>query len=89
MSTNRQIIKALRDIVSDVPDQAYDYFVAETPVRSGNARRNTNLRNTTIKADYAYAGRLDEGWSSQSPDGMTEPTVAYIDKLITNKLRKF
>ncbi len=89
MSTRRQIIKGLEDILKDVPEQAYDYFVAETPIRSGNARRNTRIRNTTIKADYAYADRLDNGWSSQSPDGMTEPTIDYIDRLITNNLRKF
>jgi hypothetical protein len=89
MSTNRQIIKGLQDIVKDVPGQAYDYFVAETPIRSGNARRNTRIRNTTIKADYAYAGRLDEGWSSQSPAGMSDPTLTYIDNLITRNARKF
>ncbi len=89
MSTRRQIIKGWEDILKDVPEQAYEYFVAETPIRSGNARRNTRIRNTTIKADYAYADRLDNGWSSQSPDGMTEPTIDYIDRLITNNLRKF
>jgi len=89
MSTQKQIIKALEDIIADVPKKSYDYFVAETPVRSGNARRNTRLSDTTIKANYAYAGRLDTGWSSQAPDGMVDPTIAYMETLIAHNVRKF
>jgi len=89
MSTKRQIIQGLEDIIDDIPEKAYEYFVAETPVRSGNARRNTRIRNTTIDANYAYAGRLDEGWSKQSPDGMTEPTIKYIERLISDNCRRF
>jgi hypothetical protein len=47
------------------------------------------LRDTTIKADYAYAHRLDTGWSSQAPDGMVDPTIAYMEKLIADNVRKF
>jgi len=89
MSTKRQIIQGLEDIIDDIPEKAYEYFVAETPVRSGNARRNTRIRNTTIDANYAYASRLDEGWSKQSPDGMTEPTIKYIERLISDNCRRF
>ena len=89
MSTKRQIVQGLEDIIDDIPEKAYEYFVAETPVRSGNARRNTRIRNTTIDANYAYAGRLDEGWSKQSPDGMTEPTIKYIERLISDNCRRF
>lgn len=61
-------------------DDAYRYFVRATPVRSGNARRNTYLdRNTNmIEADYPYAGRLNHGWSKQAPDGMVQPTIEYM-----------
>ena len=89
MSTQKQIIDGLRDIIADVPKKSYDYFVAETPVKSGNARRSTRLRDTTIKADYAYAHRLDTGWSSQAPDGMVDPTIAYMEKLIADNVRKY
>ena len=89
MSTQKQIIDALEDIIRDVPKKSYDYFVAETPIQSGNARRSTRLKTNTIKADYAYAHRLDTGWSKQAPDGMVDPTIAYMEKLISDNVRKF
>jgi hypothetical protein len=61
-----------------IAKEAHDKFVAETPIRTGNARRKTRLQGKTIKADYAYAQRLDEGWSKQSPDGMSKPTIEFI-----------
>ena len=74
----QRMIKVLRDVPDDVVDQAYDYFKAKTPIRSGNARRNTKLRNKTIHAEYHYAGRLDEGYSNQARNGMTDPTVDFV-----------
>jgi hypothetical protein len=65
-----------------VPDEAYKVFVDNTPVRTGNARRKTKLQKDTIKADYPYAKRLDEGYSKQSPKGMVEPTLKFIRKRI-------
>jgi len=65
-----------------VPDEAHKVFVANTPVRSGNARRNTKLQKDSIKANYPYAKRLNEGWSKQSPKGMVEPTLQFIRKRI-------
>lgn len=63
---------------AELAKQAYPYFRDITPIKSGNARRNTRLRNDEIQADYPYAQRLDEGSSRQAPQGMTEPTVKYI-----------
>jgi hypothetical protein len=55
----------------------------------GNARRKTTLKNDTIHANYAYATRLDNGWSKQSPNGMSKPAmdavVAYIKSKLSNK----
>lgn len=58
-----------------------------TPVKTGNARRNTKLQRNEILAQYAYAGKLDQGASKQAPDGMTEPTINYLQKYI-DKLPK-
>ena len=58
--------------------EAYKEFYKRTPERSGNARRNTRLRNRQIQADYPYAQQLDEGSSQKAPDGMTEPTIKHI-----------
>jgi hypothetical protein len=75
-------IKKIQNKLDKVPDEAYKVFVANTPVRSGNARRNTKIKKDTIQANYPYAKRLNEGWSKQSPKGMVEPTLNFIRKRI-------
>lgn len=75
-------IKKIQSKLDIVPKQAHKVFVANTPVRSGNARRNTKLQKDTIAASYPYAKRLNEGWSKQSPKGMVEPTLDFIRKRI-------
>lgn len=75
--------KKIQKKLNNVPEEAYNFFVKETPIRSGNARRRTKLRNKeTIVADYPYAQRLDEGYSKQSPKGMTNPTSNFIRKRV-------
>jgi hypothetical protein len=74
--------------LNKLPKQAYDVFLANTPVNSGNARRRTKLVGNTIEAKYAYATRLDNGWSKQSPKGMSEPTDKFIRTQLTKIIRK-
>lgn len=69
--------KMLADL-KQIPTQAARVFIENTPKRTGNARRSTRLRGNTIDANYAYADRLNEGWSRQSPDGMWAPTESFI-----------
>ena len=68
--------------------QAYGVFVKNTPKRSGNARNKTGLTGNEIRANYPYAKRLDEGYSRQSPKGMVEPTVDFIEKAINKIIRE-
>ena len=84
----------------EVSDQAYDYYRDETPVgnprlwkskapknyRPGNAKRNTRQVGNDIEANYAYAARLENGWSTQAPDGMTKPTIERIRQYVLQKL---
>lgn len=70
-----------------VPDQAYTFFKAQTPIRTGNARSRTVLKKDTIVAAYPYAQRLDDGYSRQAPVGMTKPTEAFVKKT-TDKIMK-
>lgn len=82
-----EINQRLKQLKSKLTPQAltqiaYPFFYRYTPVRSGNARNHTNVRNNEIVADYPYAQRLDEGYSKQSPRGMTEPTVSEVVKYI-------
>lgn len=77
------ILKGMKQQLAKYPQDAEDEFVRLTPVRSGNARRNTNLRNNdTIVASYPYAQRLDEGWSKQAPNGMTKPFEVWVKKKV-------
>ena len=73
-------LKSIKAKLNNLPLEAYKEFVAETPIRSGRARRSTKLNNKTIIASYPYAQRLDEGWSQQSPEGMVKPTEDFIKK---------
>lgn len=80
---------------------AYDAYKGFTPIGDpnrwktkykpknytpGNARRKTKLQGNEIQANYPYAKRLEEGWSSQAPDGMTEPTIEEVRKYVKQKL---
>ena len=83
------ITQELRRIQRDlrqVPQDGVREFIALTPVRSGNARRKTSLKNNdTILANYAYAERLDDGYSNQAPRGMTVPFEVWLKKRL-NKI---
>lgn len=88
---NNTITSSISRIQIDLrrlPQQAYNYWVSITPKKTGNARRKTRLRNDTIEANYPYAVPLDEGSSSQAPDGMSRPTERFIRRQISKILRK-
>jgi hypothetical protein len=62
-------------------------FKEYTPKASGNAKNKTRLKGDTIHADYAYAQRLDQGWSKQKGGvGMTEPTLKAIQEYLEKKV---
>jgi hypothetical protein len=76
---NKRIQKLQTDLQSKkLAAAAYKFFRDSTPIRSGNARRNTHLTQDTIQADYPYATRLDNGYSPQAPAGMSKPTDQFM-----------
>jgi hypothetical protein len=75
-------LQSIKRQLAAYPDQALAEFKRLTPVRSGNARRKTTLRSDTIDANYAYAQRLDSGWSKQAPDGMTKPFGQWVARRV-------
>lgn len=81
-------VKRIQKELNELPKEAKKEFVKNTPIRSGNARRSTKLNKDTIEANYDYAKRLDEGYSKQSPQGMTKPTEAFIKKRLKQIMRK-
>ncbi len=75
----------------ELADFAFKRFRSYTPIKTGNAFRNTTLRKNEIQTNYDYARVLDEGrgfrdgqmrGSVQAPKGMTEPTVKDLLKHI-------
>ena len=80
-------MQALSKQMQDLPEAIHDEFRANTPIRSGNARRNTKLKKNQIVADYPYSQRLEEGWSKQAPDGITKPTLEWIYKEVDRRLK--
>ena len=82
----KEITKALDP--KKMADGAYKVFYANTPERSGNARRNTELRQDEIQANYPYATRLDEGYSKKRPRGMVEPTIKWLQNYVKKQGKK-
>jgi hypothetical protein len=85
-SVDRQF-KRMEEAMRGLERAAHKEFVNNTPVRSGNARRNTRLDGNKIVADYAYSQRLEEGASKQAPRGMVEPTEQWIQQEVERRLK--
>jgi hypothetical protein len=88
-----KVLSTLND--KNIAKEAFTKFKDVTPVKSGNAKKNTRLQGNTINADYAYANVLDKGrhmtrrgmrGSEQAPKGMTEPTIQHIRDYVKQKL---
>ena len=83
-----RLINDLDEMPISVMKTLYPYYVNKTPIREGNARNRTKLNKVTISSKYPYAGRLDEGWSKQAPQGFTEPSINQLDQLIENYIKR-
>lgn len=81
-------VNELKTVKSVVAPQIYQHFKDITPIRTGNARNNTYLNNGDIMANYAYAEKLDEGYSRQAPAGMTKPTEEFAKRLIPKVIQQ-
>jgi len=82
------LVKKQQKLIKGLVKEAYKEFVENTPIKTGNARRNTQLKQDTILANYGYAQKLDEGSSKQSPDGMTQPTNEFLEKRFTEIMER-
>jgi hypothetical protein len=87
LNSFKKQFEQLRTAFDDLPEAALKEFRANTPVKTGNARRNTNLSQNVITADYPYALRLDQGYSKQSPEGMTAPTEEWLRNEVAQRLK--
>lgn len=81
-------MKKLSDLPKFLVKDALKITKENTPVASGNARNNTIIQGNKIVSNYAYAGRLDDGYSKQAPQGFTKPTIEQLDDDATKFVRK-
>jgi hypothetical protein len=81
-------IKSIASLKKEIIKEMLPVFVGYTPVKTGNARRNTTIQNDQIVANYNYAAKLDQGSSRQAPNGMTEPTKKQMIKIATDLYKK-
>ena len=84
-----KMFKELAGMPAEVMKETYTVYKNNTPIRSGNAKNRTKLETKLkIGGRYPYAGKLDEGWSKQSPKGMTEPSLKALDGFIKNYIKR-
>lgn len=81
-------MKKLSKLPEHLLDEALEFMKENTPAQSGHARDNTVRRGNKIVADYAYAARLDDGYSRQAPQGFTKPTIEQMQKETNNFVGK-
>jgi hypothetical protein len=70
--------------LEELPRTAHEKFRSVTPIDTGNARNSTELRGNEIVGNYEYASRLQDGSSSQAPNGMRDPTIEDIRRRLNS-----
>ena len=80
-------IAKMKAALQQLPKAAFQDWVKSTPIDTGNARRKTKLNQNTIEAQYPYAQRLDQGYSKQAPNGMSEPVQKFIEREMKKIMR--
>jgi hypothetical protein len=69
-------------LIKSVGDETFADIVPNTPIRTGNARRNWSETVTPkafqIKNTVPYIERLEAGYSKQAPKGMVGPTLTQV-----------
>ena len=81
-------LQRIEKALNQLPKRAFDVWQQNTPKLTGNARNQTRLTsNSVIDANYAYADRLDKGYSKKSPQGMSKPTEQFLNREIAKIMR--
>jgi hypothetical protein len=74
--------RTLREFVKEVADEAFKTAKSNTPIKTGNARRNwtrsVTAKDAVIQNRVPYIERLEAGASRQAPKGILKPTLTEI-----------
>lgn len=97
-SAVEDLLKDNADLGNQLAIKAYEFFKQTTPYHKGNARSQTKLgSDNSIQANYPYAAVLDAGrgvrdgqmrGSTQAPQGMTAPTIEYMNQIMDSLIKK-
>lgn len=94
-SDGRKVFKNLKAEVGRDLDRWVDDLMhnlrTHTPIATGNARKNwvktfdkkklgSSSKYSLARNDVEYIERLDEGWSSQAPNGIVEQAIQRTRK---------
>jgi hypothetical protein len=81
-SLGRELNRSLKQTLAELADEVLVDARANTPIRSGNARRNWTKKvtenNFEVENKVPYIERLEAGASRQAPKGIIGPTLAQI-----------
>lgn len=82
--TLKHLETTIQGIIDDVEYTVYKTARANTPVLTGNAKRNWKRekepKGFTVENRVPYIERLDRGYSRKKPKGMTGPTLTEITR---------
>lgn len=83
----------IEGLVSYVSEEILDRVQRRTPVKSGRARDGWELVQTseteiTINNNVPYIGLLEEGNSTQAPNGMVRVTLEEVPDIISKYLQE-
>jgi hypothetical protein len=78
----RELDRSLKQTLAELADEVLVDARANTPIKSGNARRNWTKKvtenNFEVENKVPYIERLEAGASRQAPKGIIGPTLAQI-----------
>ena len=78
----RELDRSLKQTLAELADEVLVDARANTPIKSGNARRNWTKKvmdnNFEVENRVPYIERLEAGASRQAPKGIIGPTLAQI-----------
>jgi hypothetical protein len=71
--------------------QVYDLVIALSPVDTGNYRDSWEINEIApdimeLYNPVEYASFLEDGWSSQAPNGVLEPAIQRLPSIIRDVL---
>lgn len=80
------LTSAIDSVIQRLVPEVQSQIQRRTPIKSGNARRGWQTRQSTIENKVPYIERLEHGYSRQAPNGFVRQGIlAAINNIGTIK----